>query len=353
MRLALVISSLGAGGAERVLATLANHWAGRGDTVTLITLADGTADFYPLDERIRRVPLGLAGRSGGLVAALRANLARLWALRRAIHAARADYVVSFGDKTNVLTLLTGWGVPVIISERIDPRQHPIGRVWSALRRGVYPLAAGLVVQTEAVKSWAAATFPALLVTVIPNPVNIPPPSPIPRSRSVLGMGRLVRQKGFDLLLQACAGYDDVQVTILGEGDERSALQAQAAALGVTLHLPGVVQDPAAWLAEAAVFALPSRYEGFPNALLEAMAGGGAVVAANCPSGPAEIITDGVDGLLVPTEDAAALGAALRRLLDDPPERARLGKAARQTVLSRYSLGAIAAQWDALFERVRP
>jgi glycosyltransferase involved in cell wall biosynthesis len=115
-------------------------------------------------------------------------------------------------------------------------------------------------------------------------------------------------------------------------------------------MPGIVDEPAGWMYRAGLFVLPSRFEGFPNALLEAMACGCAVVSADCPSGPAEIIRHGENGLLVPREDVDALAAAMGRLMDDEGLRSSLGRKAVE-VRSRFAQKAVMAQWDDLITHV--
>src|SRR5690242_9194573 len=156
MNVALVISSLSSGGAERVMSELASYWAARGDAVTLITVAGGGADAYPLHPAVKRVALDMMSDSGGLTAALAANARRMAAVRRAVRASGATAVLAFEDHTNVMALLATAGLPVrrVISQRIDPLRHSIGAAWTLLRRLVYPLADVLVVQTAALKPWA-------------------------------------------------------------------------------------------------------------------------------------------------------------------------------------------------------
>ena len=115
-------------------------------------------------------------------------------------------------------------------------------------------------------------------------------------------------------------------------------------------MPGVVKDPERWMARCTFFVLPSRFEGFPNALLEAMAMGCPVIATDCDSGPRDIVRDGMDGLLVPVEDVEALAGAMRRLASDEALRRRLGDAA-QSVRVRYAKKKIVQQWREIVEEV--
>ncbi|MEI6985419.1 MAG: glycosyltransferase family 4 protein [Rhodospirillaceae bacterium] len=359
-RLALIIAGMGPGGAERVMSNLANAWAARSDHVSLITLAPPEPPpFFPLHPAIEYRPLGLMARSAGRVEALRANLYRLVRLRRAIAAARPDAVLSFGTEMNVLTVLAtlGLGLLVVVSERADPRHYPYGRSWRLLRRVTYPLADWVVVQTKTV---AALFGGGRRVVIIPNPLPTmmdaptqpPTTRPLATRPCIIAAGRMTAQKGFDLLLEAfsrvAADHPTWSLIILGDGEQRAALtnRANAPDLAGRVLLPGVVDDPAAVMRGADLFMLPSRFEGFPNVLCEAMACGLPVIAADCDSGPRDIVTDGVDGLLIPPDDIDALAAALDRLLADAALREKLAAAA-PALSVRLALPAILARWDAL------
>lgn len=393
-RLTLVVPSLGFGGAERVMSLMADHWADAGHQVTLITLDAGNGDTYRVSKNVRTVRLAVTRPSESTWQAVRNNLRRVIRLRRAIRESRPDHVVSFVDTTNVLVLLAtiGLRVGVIVAERIDPARHPIGPVWSWLRRRTYPRCHALVVQTERVRRRMETIAKRRPIYVIPNAVFPPklgdtsgdgerrvagtedvgrrprpaaaspelhpdqPPATRPselRAHRIVGMGRLENQKGFDLLLAAFAriaeNHSKSRLQILGEGSAHNELQELAKQLGISdrVELTGWCDAPQAVLRGAELFVLSSRYEGFPNALLEAMACGVPVVSFDCPSGPAEIIRHEVDGLLVPAEDVAALAAAMGRVLSDADLRRRLGVRAAE-VTDRFSVERFFTVWDAVF-----
>ncbi|HNP84184.1 MAG TPA: glycosyltransferase family 4 protein [Nitrospira sp.] len=360
MRITLVISTFGAGGAERVMAVMANHWAEHGYDITLVTLARSDEDFYPLHPAVQRVGLGVMKVSSGLREALWNNLVRLKQLRDAIRLSRPDVVISFIERTNILVLLStiGLPVPIVACERIDPRHHSIGPVWSGLRRCLYRRAASLVVQTEGLRSWAEGFVPARSVHVIPNPIAIVSEEASAerttggRSKCVSALGRLVPQKGFDTLLQAFAHcirtHADWSLTIVGEGPERSQLEALSARLGIEdrVSLIGRRSNPFPILRQTDLFVLSSRYEGFPMALVEAMACRLPVISTDCPSGPRDIIRDGVDGILVPPNDVSALTQAMTRLMENSDERHRLRMRAGE-VVDRFSTARIMALWEEL------
>ena len=318
-------------------------------------------DFYALDPRVRRIGFGLLGARAG-IEKLGANLRIVRRLRTELRSERPDVLVSFITQANVLALLAAVGLntPVVISERIDARIHRDPLPWHVLRRLLYPRAACLVVQTKALRPWASALVGAQRVTTIPNPVvqveggPVAERSPQPPAFSIVAMGRLVRHKGFDLLLEAFAivapQFPGASLTIYGEGPERHTLQAQARSLGLLdrVSFPGRVQNAAEALAAASLFVLSSRYEGFPNVLTEAMSLARPVVAYDCPSGPAEIIRHELDGLLVPAEDIRALAAAMTRVLSDPELRQRIAMRAAE-VSERFSQQRVLAQWLQVLE----
>jgi GalNAc-alpha-(1->4)-GalNAc-alpha-(1->3)-diNAcBac-PP-undecaprenol alpha-1,4-N-acetyl-D-galactosaminyltransferase len=363
-RLTLVVPSLALGGAERVVATMANHWAARGDTVTVITLSAATTDTYSLDPAVTRIALDLMRESAGAIRAILNNLIRVRRLRAAIRRSQPDTVISFIDRMNIVTLLAcrPLDVDTVISERIDPSRQPLDGTWSWLRRAVYPQARALVVQTEAVHRQMDPVMDGRTIYVIANAVDAPAtdrPTPPRRknddgSRQIAAMGRLAAQKGFDLLIdafaQAAKGQQRWSLTILGEGPERSRLEEQIRTNGLNgrVRLAGWVADPSSVLRDCDAFVLSSRFEGFPNALLEAMALGLPAISFDCPSGPADIIRHEVDGLLVPPEDVPALSAAIRRLLGDEQLRSRLGTEAR-SVVERFSSERYFAAWDEVLQ----
>ena len=362
MRIALCIASMGAGGAERVVGYLAGHWARHGHDVHVVTLADPvTEPFYPLAGEIRLHQLGLSGASSGFVSGVGSNVRRMGGLREALTALKPDVVISHVDAMNALVglAMVGMRCPHIATEHIHPPVHPIGPAWSALRRLSYRLADRVVVLTEATRQWLAPGVRKKAV-VIPNPVAAAVPVAEPErirrfGRTVLGVGRLAPQKGLDRLLEAFAliapQHEEWGVVLLGEGPERERLLGLAARLGLgdRVDLPGIVDNPTgSYLAD--IFCLPSRYEGFPMALCEAMAAGLPPVAFDCPTGPAEIIRHGVDGLLVPCGDVNALARSLDQLMGDGGRREAMGRAAVEGI-RRFAPEVIMARWDELFDEV--
>jgi GalNAc-alpha-(1->4)-GalNAc-alpha-(1->3)-diNAcBac-PP-undecaprenol alpha-1,4-N-acetyl-D-galactosaminyltransferase len=362
MRLTMIISSLSSGGAERVASVMANHWAKKGWPITLLTFDDGETPFYPLDSRISHRSLALARVSSNPLEAARNNLRRIRRLRSAIRQSRPDCVLSFMDQMNVLTLLAAEGlrVPVIVIEQNYPPEHKLSRTWNRLRDWTYPRAFRVVGVTARVLSHFSPRIQSRSA-VIHNPVLRPPAIPAgPAEKlldrpALLSIGRLHEQKGHDLLLRAFARLKDRHanwsLTILGEGPRRQELETLSHRLGISerVKLPGRTPDPDQFLRQADLFVMASRFEGFPMALGEAMARGLPVIATDCPSGPAEMIRDGVDGVLVPNGDVEALAAAMNRLMSDEPLRLQLSRRAPEAA-ERFGLEGIMRTWEELLAR---
>jgi len=364
MRLTFVISSLAGGGAQRVMSIIADYWASMGRNITLITLDSKDTDFYTLRPEVKRVTMGLMTVSSNFYETCRNTLQRLRHLRREIRASQPDAVISFISRMNILTLVAtlGLNIPVIISERNNPRKQPATWYSAASQRLIYPYAHAIVVQTDRIGRWVQKFVPQKKIYTIPNPVIKPPvceektKHTLPNIHTIVSMGRLTPQKGFDLLLPAfakCAPkHPNWSLLILGEGDDRKHLQKLAEELKIAnrLNMTGTVQEPSSILYNADIFVMSSRYEGFPNALLEAMACSLPVISFDCPTGPREIIHDGVNGILVPPEDVDALASTMDRLMSDESERKRLASRAIE-VIDQFSLEKVMEGWEEVLNQV--
>jgi GalNAc-alpha-(1->4)-GalNAc-alpha-(1->3)-diNAcBac-PP-undecaprenol alpha-1,4-N-acetyl-D-galactosaminyltransferase len=360
MRIALVIASLQGGGAERVAVNLAGAWAARGDQVAIITLYECPPAYAP-DDRVVLIRAGMARRGERLVfrglppaaiRTLREDAPRLRALRSAIRDFDPDV-----DLTNIRTLaaVRGLDYPVFVTEHIDPHFGADLGPWKEVRRALYREAAAVVSMTEPDLRWFDRVCGARCVA-IPNPVLRAPRvsrNRVRTERNVVALGRLAPQKGFDRLLHAFAlvadAHPDWTLTIWGEGSLREGLESIAVALGIAsrVRLPGFTRDIDAALAEAELFALPSRFEAFPSALCEAMARGVAPLAFDCSAGVRSIVRDGVDGRLVGADDVEGFAATMGELMADDAQRQRLAARAPE-VAERFSVPRVLAEWDRLF-----
>lgn len=351
-----VLPALGAGGAERVVNIVANALAARGWRVSVVTFDDpDEASYYDYAQAVTLLRLGVPRRRQMRAIAAFVAAGRVRRLRRALSTAAPGIVISFLTRTNVLTLLAaiGTGLPVIVSERNNPRLQHFGPVWSWLRSRLYRRAYGLVTMTQG----AMDCFPPALRPrhwVIPNPAVTAAQAPVAggATKRLVAAGRLVPQKGFDLLLEAFARiageHPDWELVIWGEGPERTALENAALRLGIAarVRMPGLSARPGGWAAQGDLFVMSSRYEGWGNVLLEALGAGMPAIAFDCRWGPREMIDHGVNGMLVAPGDVAALAGRMSALMHDAALRARLGAAARRSV-DKFAADDVVAAWEAI------
>lgn len=363
MRIILLTSSLGAGGAERVATTLCNAWAAKGHQVMLLpTYSGGGVSFYDVAGDVELVYLAeRANASGNIISSY---LGRLRTLRKLVLSWSPDVVVSFLPNVNVATILgTAFsGIPLIICERSDPTSHPAPFVWRFATKALYRFADMLTVQTPAVVNKVKSLYPGVkLIRAIANPL---PAGVALRSRKIslgrktlLSLGRLSSEKQVERIINAFSEvaleFEDWDLNIYGDGPEKDSLVelVEKKSLSGRVLIAGATVSPWDVMAESDAFVLTSEYEGFPNALLEAMGVGLPCITFDCPSGPREISEDGQTALLVPLNDQKCLTAAMRRLFADGLLREALAGRARTSVTARFGLETVLCQWDELFKEV--
>lgn len=369
-RITFLINSMEGGGAERAMANLLHH--------ILPHLSDCRVELVLLDDlpRVQSLPEALVVRQldgGGKLWRSYGQLSRHWS--DPDH--RPDICVSFLARANCLNvwLSRRYGHRAIISERIQTSSHIAASraapILAAITRFTYPRADRVIAVSEGVADDLATRFavPRGRMSVIGNAIDgaalrrraaEPPAIDLPPD-FLLGVGRLVANKNFALLLAAYAEVPGAPpLVLLGQGPEEPSLRAQAEALGIAgrVHFAGYVDNPYPIMQRARALVSASRAEGFPNTLIEAMSLGCPVVATDCPSGPAEVLAaqaatrppwpDGAHGILIPMEDRAAMAAAIATMCDDS---ARADYAARaEKRASEYGVDTVVEGYlDLLFQ----
>jgi glycosyltransferase involved in cell wall biosynthesis len=368
-RFAFVIPHLGAGGAQRVLTNAANQLAAQDLGVHIVALFAGYDEVFELDPAVAVHRLGFeldplpdshpAAQRSAISAfygrAVRprlrsaANVPRVLMqavrLRRVIREIAPEAIVSFLTTTNILVLMAtrGLGIRTIVSERNDPRlQRNTWRV-DAARRLLYRRADLVTANTVGALEALASFVPKGKLALLPNILASPPgPSAVRfQAPTFICVARLVEQKGVDILIEASAKalqeLPNWRLAILGDGPLRGELEALAGALGIAENIDwlGHVPDPYPYLCAAEFFILTSRFEGTPNALLEAMSSGLPAIVTDASPGPLSLIGNGEAGLIVPAEDVAATAWAIVRLATDTPLRMRLAGAARERAAAHH------------------
>ncbi len=323
MKILCVIPSLTRGGAERALSLLTHDWAKC--HVVVVAAFDASRPAYDYDGRIVHLGLRLPGHALGRFHVALASTLRLIELFRA---ELPDRIITFMEPANfpaiLASVVVGTVDRLVVSVRQNPNILPLPR--RLLMPCLYRRPSAVVAVSDGVRrALVAMGLPADRVTTIPNPVALPettrsPAAPCARGRFVLAAGRLIRAKGFDMLLHAFSHVEprSLHLVVLGDGPERGDLLALARRLTISdrVCFPGAVSDITRWYRRAKCFVLSSRNEGWPNVLVEAMAAGCPVVSFRCDYGPAEIVQDGTSGLLVAPGDVNALAHAIARVVTD-------------------------------------
>jgi glycosyltransferase involved in cell wall biosynthesis len=358
MKLLVIIPSMQCGGAERVASMLCNEWQREHEVI--LALFDCRAPAFNVAGK--KVDLGASAASGWLRKLINPVL-RVHRLRRLFQREQPDRIISFMESANFPTILAALLSGCLAKTIVSVHTNPLAIPW--FHRGLIPVLYRLAGQVVAVSQGVANQLrrfglPQRALCVIPNPLDLPVlhrralEAPCPRlagdQRFILGVGRLVRHKGFDRLIEAFSllQIPDIRLIILGEGPERLNLQSQIESLGLSekIWMPGEVRNPYPFYRLANCYVLSSRVEGFAIALLEAMASGCPVAAFNCDHGPGEIIEHGVNGMLVQEGQVELLAASITALLQDDVLANRIAEAGIRRA-SEYCISDIAKQWWAL------
>ena len=367
-QLLILISSLSSGGAERVTVDLSNSLQRNGYEVSILTLEGLEGDFYQTNQGVTRIALNLGGNANKGFNKYILPLKRFWEIRLILKQRQPDVLLGMMTKINIYALLAsqGLGIPVIISERNYPPKQSLSRFVNFLRKIIYQRAYAVVVLTQEVVQWFKKNIQGLNVVVISSFVIWPLPNLEPtlslndffRDDDIvlLSVGRLHYQKGHDLLLKAFSQIADsnkrMKLVILGEGAKRQELKRfiNQEGLNKCVFLPGRAGNIGEWYKRADIFVLSSRYEGFSNALKEAMASGCACISFDCNDGPRDMISHNINGLLVPPENIDALALAMNSLIKDKRQRVKLANRAKK-IRETLSKEVVMAKWIKLFDEI--
>ena len=372
LRLLFVTTALGGGGAEKHLLRVANH-LDRGRFRVSLALVKPAGEFeHALAPDVEKFYLNRARKGSTTLRALRS----IGALRCLLRSERPDVVFSVIDLVNLLSVYAARGAEprpkVVLGVQTPPSiaydsWGPVSKTILRLVPRLYPEADHIVALSEGVAADLASLAPRARgrVSVIHNAgvereVREMAREGVPAEELlggplVVACGRLKPLKGFALLIDALAEVRQTvpaHLWIIGEGEQRAALERQAARLGLgdCVRLLGFRQNPYRYMAAADVFVLSSLYEGFGNVIVEAMACGAPVVATDCPYGPREIIRDGESGVLVEPASAASLARGILRVLGDEELKRRLASKGAERARD-FDARPIADAYGELFLRV--
>ncbi len=354
MKILFVTSSMGFGGAERVISVLSSELAHRGHEVG-IYMTKGTKEcVYPLDDAVKLYSEDKLGSMSDVIKSI----------RKFVKKYDPDIVVPFMTYQCIYTsfALAFSKYPVVVCERNDPKNidgKNTGRLRFVIRDVAFAMAKGAVFQTDGAKACFSKKIQKKS-RVILNPINSSALVDIyegQRENRIVNVGRLTKQKNQSMLISAFAKikdeFPDLTLEIYGDGGLADELKARSVALSVgeRVRFMGNVSEVSEKIKKAKVFAFTSDYEGMPNALAEAMALGLTCVSTDCsPGGARMLINSGENGIITPCGDADSFARALREVLSDDEKAAEYGKKAAE-IRQRLDLGVIVSEWENYFELI--
>lgn len=350
-KLCLVIPSLQTGGMERVMAELATYFSQKENVeVHLLLYGRRPTVLYTIpDDTVVHTPKLEFKDSTRFLA----TVGRMRYLRRKVKHIDPDSILSFGEYWNsfVLVTLLGLSYPIFISDRCSPDKE-YSTIHSLLRKILYPRARGVIAQTETAKHSYHKEFRHHNIAVIGNPIRDYFTEDSKKEKIVLSVGRLIRSKNHDKLIELFCKIDKpgwMLVIVGGDAlkqENLTRLTRLITDLGAEskVVLAGYSNNTEEYYRQSCIFAFSSSSEGFPNALGEAMTAGLPSVAIDCVAGPSDMITDGENGFLIPVNDYDAFRERLEKLMSDESLRNRLGSKARLSI-KEYSVERIGRKYQ--------
>ena len=354
------MSSMRSGGAERVMSIMANDMVEKGNEVHLFLL-ERSIPFYFLDNRINIhfVDLEFKKEYNNLQKGI-LLIKKINEIRKSFKKLSIQVIISFGLATNLYSILLSkiTNIPVIISERTNPQIYSVSKLFSTLRKRTYKRANAIVLQTKETEKICRSLnliLPSKIV-IIENPINIDNKNININNKEkiIISIGRLQEEKGHELLIRAVSNIDlkDWEVRIIGGGVLKEKLQNLILKLKLEnkVFLLDKKKNVQPYLEKSSIFVLTSLFEGFPNALCEAMILGNASISFDCKTGPKEIIDNRVNGVLVPLNNVLILEQEIITLINNKEKRDSLGKNA-MLLSNRLSVSTIMNKWYHLIDEI--
>lgn len=316
-KICIIGGGLAKGGQERGLTNLANYLSENGYDVAIICLFNTKIEFV-LNSKIEILwPKADRDRMNRIVYALKL----IPYIRNIIKKNKPNVVLSFGDWFNAYSIVATLRlkIPIYITNRMGPEVNQ-SFFFKIINSITYPHADGLIVQTERAKEIFLKKYKINKVYVVPNPAPVIREQDVVKKLRILSVGRLSREKGHDILIRAFALLNNKDWTLhfAGDGPLLGYLKSLTEELKINeqVFFHGKIDDIPSFLSQGKIFVLPSYYEGFPNALLEAMSYGLAVVSSDCIAGPAEIVNSGYNGFLFEPGNFKDLANKIKLFIDD-------------------------------------
>lgn len=333
MKIVLFIPTLKQGGAERVMTILANTWAKQNETIHLILFENDSSNFYNISSKVKIHYLNFTYK--GKLSKLYSELKAFFKLRKTISKTQPDFVLSFMTKYNVLVILATCFLnkKIYVSDRSNPNLK-LPKLISFLRKHTYKYASGVIAQTKMAKDTLQTITGNKNIEVIPNPLNnFSFDKKVSKENIILNVGRLTEEKGQKYLIKAFSKlkHDNWRLVILGEGKLKLDLEKLIEKLSLQdrVILKGSVKNVDEWLSKSSIFAFSSISEGFPNALVEAMAFGLPCVAFDCDAGPRDIIENGNNGFLAELKNIDDFSKKIDLLIKNPKLREKISLQAKK------------------------
>lgn len=357
-KLAFVIPSLGAGGAERVVSTLAN--ALTTDYEVYIITFIKVVPFYQLNNDVRLLHcVDKIEPSKNIFNALKSNYILLKKINAIVKNKKIQLLIGFLTSANVLSVLAAKSnsISSIISERNNPNKNKTNNFWKLLKNFSYPKANFLVVQTKEIQEYYTSSVDEKKLVILPNPISGELSSKRDnetiKENVILNVGRLTNQKAQDVLIKSFSKIDDKnwKLLIIGEGQKKKEYQQLIEKLDLKDRaiIKSKTKNIDKYYNSSKIFAFSSIFEGFPNALIEAMHFGIPCISTDCPTGPSELIEDGINGFLIPMNNEEVLTKKINQLISKEDLRLSFGKKGQKTV-DQFKVDSVVEQWNKIIKR---